>query len=156
MPESYTEQVQQAFCGVIENLAFMFGDPVSKDELPPSTGRYAEATIAFSGPSAGTLTLVAPASIAAELAVNLLGLDGHDDATDETAADAMGELLNVTAGQLLPTIAGPEAVYDLSAPKVRLDAGTECWTHMVDDEDTMAFIVEDYPILLGFHIGLQD
>ena len=152
MPELHAEQIRDVFCGVIENLAFMFGDPAQKDDLPQFADDCAVALIGFNGPSSGELRLVAPADIAVELAMNVLGLDSVDDASDETAIDALGELMNVTMGQLITAIAGTEPVFNLTPPQVELRGGADKWTAMLNDDQSVAFMIEDYPVLLKLTI----
>ena len=37
---------------------------------------------------------------------------------EPTQKDALGEIVNVICGNLLPSIAGPEPVFDISAPEI--------------------------------------
>ena len=55
------------------------------------------------------------------LAANMLGL--AEPLTDAVQADALGEIVNVICGNLLPGIAGPEPIFDISAPQI-LDVNT--------------------------------
>lgn len=148
MPDSQTENIQDVFCNVIDNLAFMFGDPVAKEELPATVEDCTEAAIGFSGPSSGRLVLAAPQHIAVELAMNLLGLEADDEPSEETAVDALGELMNVTLGQLITTLCGTEAVFDLTVPEVTLRVDADRWAQMLHDDQSVGFIVETYPVLL--------
>ena len=146
MPDT-TEPVRHVFLEVLENLGFMFGDPVEKDELPSEVEGCLRAQISYQGPTRGRLTLLVPQSVAGELAANLLGLDADDDGAQANAADALGELMNVTLGQLLTAMAGNEAVFDLSPPVVA-EADAASWKQMRDDEQALAFLVEDRPAML--------
>ena len=152
MPESHADQLNNVFCGVMENLAFMFGDLTPKEELPDSLASCAEAHIRFDGPTRGSLVLMAPASIASELAMNVLGLDSDDGTDEETAADALAELMNVTLGQLLTAIHGDEPVYNLTVPEVNMEAGADAWRDMIEAADSVAFIVDEHPILLRLSV----
>ena len=147
MPEPTTEPVRHVFLEVLENLGFMFGDPVDMDEVPADVEGCLEATVSYRGPTRGRLTLLAPRAIAGELAANLLGLDADDVGAQENAIDALGELMNVTLGQLLTAMSGEEAVFDLSPPAVA-DSDAARWRQMRDDPRTLAFLVEDRPAML--------
>ncbi|MCP3981442.1 MAG: chemotaxis protein CheX [bacterium] len=146
MPDCTHEQLRQVFCDVLETLAFMFGESSDRTEVPQQVPSCIEASIRFAGPSAGTLTMLAPSPVAGELAANLLGLDAvcHED---ELARDAIGELMNVTMGHLLTTIAGEAPVFDLSPPQVAA-ASPDRWPQIAESPQTVALIVEDNPVLL--------
>ena len=52
-----------------------------------------------------------------ELSANMLGVDDQD--TDrEQRLDALKETINILCGNLLPALAGKEAVFDIGAPKI--------------------------------------
>jgi CheY-specific phosphatase CheX len=53
-----------------------------------------------------------------DLAANMLGTE--DDPTDEVVLDALGEVTNVICGNVLPSLSGANAVFDLSAPEPAL------------------------------------
>ena len=58
-------------------------------------------------------------SIVPELASNMLGLDMADGpASPGQQEDALKELMNVICGNLLPEIAGCEAIFNVGAPEI--------------------------------------
>lgn len=114
-----------------------------------------EATVGFRGPSQGSLTMLTPRSVAGELAANVLGVDADDESAAEQARDALGELMNVTMGRLLTTLAGTDPVFDLSPPKVS-DASRERWQAFIQAAGTVAFLIDDRPVLLQFCNGSAD
>jgi len=102
----------------LETTAFMFvvgeDDPDATDLQDATT-----AAVPFSGPIAGTLLVSAEPSMLPELAGNMLGLCEDDDPpTRDHQLDAFKELANVICGNLLPCIAGREAVFDVGAPRM--------------------------------------
>ncbi len=101
-----------------ETTAFMF---VLEEEQggPPPQAEAAVAAVRFDGPLCGTLVVAAAAGMLPELAGNMLGL-AEDDAppSSEQQHDAFKELANVICGNLLPCIAGKEAVFDVEAPRL--------------------------------------
>jgi CheY-specific phosphatase CheX len=76
----------------------------------------ATVTVLFRGPSRGSILLQIYGNVLPALAANMLG----EEATPELQLqrDALGEVANVIAGNLIPTIAGTD-VYDLESPIVR-------------------------------------
>jgi CheY-specific phosphatase CheX len=103
---------------VFESLAFVLPafDPAEADAADP--GETVTARIEFSGAFDGTLTLTASAALLPEISVNMLGLDFGEAPSPEVQQDAFAELLNVICGNLLPELAGREAVFDVAAAEV--------------------------------------
>jgi CheY-specific phosphatase CheX len=112
--------LRQATEQTFEALAFMF--PSEPMQSPPEPTMAAE--VAFTGPQAGCLRLTIPRRLAAPLAGNMLGLE-DEQPTPEQQADALGEMANVICGNLLPALAGDDAVFDVLAPKVLDDKAAE-------------------------------
>jgi CheY-specific phosphatase CheX len=102
----------------LETTAFMFVMEEEPGGLPPQA-EAAVAAVPFDGPVCGTLVLAAAAEMLPELAGNMLGL-AEDDAppSSEQQHDAFKELANVICGNLLPRMAGREAVFDVEAPRL--------------------------------------
>ena len=146
-----SEALTEVFCSVLETLAFMFGDQVEKDELPPESDENLAVKIRFKGPNAGELTLIAPADICLELAANILGVDDSSELADAKAHDALKELVNVTCGQLLTTIFGEEPVFDLTVPEVQPIDGPG-WRELLTNEESVAFNVEENLVMLHLTI----
>lgn len=101
-----------------ESLAFMLAMP-PEDEAPLEGTVLT--VVEFSGPFAGCLVLGAVPELLTPLAGNMLGLVEEAPATAEEE-DALRELANVICGNLLPAIAGTEAVFRVHSP-VLLPAG---------------------------------
>lgn len=149
---NHREMLNEVFYNVLENLAFMFGESVENDSLDEMAHDAVEARMRFAGPFSGSLSLVMPRNMCQELAANVLGLDPEDEQADASGEDALKELLNVTCGQVLTSLAGQEPVFDLSVPLVEpLDESR--WQTLVADEDTAAFLIDEQPVLL--HLALD-
>jgi CheY-specific phosphatase CheX len=108
-----------AATSTFESLALLFA------EVPPS-GAQASAPlthavrVAFAGPCAGALDVAVSDDLAVALAANMLGLDPDAVRADAgVRQDAVGELANVVCGNVLPLVAGREAVFHLAAPVAR-------------------------------------
>lgn len=117
----YDEVLQAVTEETMMSLAFLFAMP---DEDAPSqpAGDCVLAEVDFSGPFSGTVFLRLPRAVLPELCANMLGLEPGDDLPAEQMRDAAGELLNVVCGNLLPKIAGSEAVFKVEAPTLADDA----------------------------------
>jgi hypothetical protein len=118
MDQQTNETLQQVAEEIFESLAFVLPAFDEEDvEATPAAQRYA-ASIAFSGPFQGTLHLRIPAPMLEEVSVNMLGLDFGEVAPMDQQHDAFRELCNVICGNLLPRIAGDEAVFDLAVAEI--------------------------------------
>jgi CheY-specific phosphatase CheX len=72
----------------------------------------------FEGPLRGRLELRVTADVACCVAENMLGLPIALDTDATLVRDALGEVANVVCGNVLPELAGRDAVFHLSAPYV--------------------------------------
>src|SRR5690349_11017779 len=70
----------------------------------------------FEGPLRGRLELHVTADVACCVAENMLGLPIALDADATLVRDALGEVANVVCGNVLPELAGRDAVFRLGAP----------------------------------------
>lgn len=111
--ETYSDTVRE----VLENMAFVFAEPLESDELDNDSGPFFEVSMGFTGPKKGTIGMVAPVSLCLEMGSNMLGDDELEDT--EPAADALKELLNIVCGQFLTKFYGQEPVFDLSVPVIK-------------------------------------
>lgn len=137
----------RVFNNIIEQLAFMFGEAVEKDELPAIDTDFIHALVSFKGEMYGTVELIVPEGMCAEIAANVLGMDPNDATAVERGMDSLKELLNVTCGNLLTEIAGYEPVFEMSAPFAN-KVGVEGWDLLLKDSDSIALNVDENPVLL--------
>lgn len=110
-----TSKLRQAAASTFEQLGFLYAD----DELSEAQAVLpvdAVARVGFTGPLAGVLEVRLAGDLLGELAGNMLGVDEPPE--QAVAMDAFGEVANVICGNVLPLIAGPEAVFNLNAPEV--------------------------------------
>ena len=141
--------MSEVFCDVLEKLAFMFGEPTPKEDLPETAAKYIDVGMTFSGPMEGALALAVPEEMCKEIAANVLGMELEDELVRNQAIDALKEVLNVTCGHVLTSIAGDEPVFDLSVPVAR-EIEAVAWEEFLGDSETLAFIVDDCPAALRF------
>ena len=113
-----------AATSTFESLALLLPDAEpSADQLAAGPLAWGVA-LAFDGPlgdaPGGTLIVRTTDDVARAVAANMLGLDAADD--PRLVQDALGELANVICGNVLPELAGREAVFHLAAPRPLGDA----------------------------------
>lgn len=100
----------------LEKLAFMFAYPEDDETLIPDELPLTARTT-FSGPFSGTLLMSFSETVLPELTANMLGVD-EEETSLEQQMDACRETLNVICGNLLPAIAGDQAVFSITMPEV--------------------------------------
>ncbi len=116
--EQLDQRLHTVAAETFEMLALMFLMPEEDadgfDQKPTKVVR-----VDFAGPFNGTLFLAVSESMLPELAGNMLGL--LDDGTGpslEQQHDALKELINVICGNVLPSLAGTEPVFQVCAPEL--------------------------------------
>lgn len=107
---------------VLGDLAFLISDDVPPT-LPENTP-WLSCTVRYLGPFKGELTCWATPDFSVQLCANLLGLDPRDPDSAKSANDALGELMNVIAGQAVTAWYGKKAVFNLSIPQIDPAAST--------------------------------
>jgi CheY-specific phosphatase CheX len=117
MTEQIREALSQVAIEMFEKLAFMFAFP-AEGEAGQQIEDMVSAGVVFSGPFSGQVTIHISTAVLPELAANMLGLDDEADVTLDQQYDALKESLNVVCGNLLPAIAGREAIFNMETPKV--------------------------------------
>jgi len=146
--EDVVDQLQLTFSNVLEQFALVYGAPAGSElpALSAEDGEVLQAHMTFSGRERGAMTLMAPFSLCREMAANALGVDVEDSRAGESAADVLGEVLNMTCG-LLVMAREPDRPTDLAPPAV-VAVGREEWHGVAADEGTVSFDVEGRPALL--------
>ena len=131
---------------VLEQLAFMFGKVVDKEEIFTENEKYLHVTMEFKGAQTGDVGIAISAWLGVVLASNILGIDEGEEVALDKSADALKELLNIVCGQLLTTVYGEEPVFDLTVPElVELDKVE--WMNLVDSPETIVMMVEGVPMV---------
>jgi hypothetical protein len=92
------EALAQTACEILEDAAFIFATPA--DSKAPDDGPFVIARLPILGDAPAALVLATPLSVGAEIAANLLGLEPGDPEAESKTADAVGEILNMMAGEL--------------------------------------------------------
>jgi CheY-specific phosphatase CheX len=119
MSEPLQESLVGATLHVLETSAFMSVWPWSEGDGDLPTPDIS-ASMTFSGPSTGQLTLRVASEVLPTLMLNMLGeYDGIAD-REEKSYDALKEVLNMICGNLLTTWHGDQPVFRLSTPTIEL------------------------------------
>ncbi len=140
---------QHSLKSVLEDFAFMFCEEVDPLEVDLPEGAFFKASITFRGPRAGALALFATIDFCRQVHANILGMDPEDDdASEASESDAIKELLNVTCGQFLEELSGPDALYDLGVPAIET-LSREQVREAAESLEMVCLIVEDHPVILS-------
>lgn len=151
MPADNNEMVSEVFCNVIEQVAFMFAEVARLQDLRLTDEAFVRASMSFDGQLRGRLDMAVPKESCATLAANVLGLEPDDEAVVAGAADSLKELLNVTCGHILTSLAGDRPVFDLSIPEVS-DLDAAALQTLLEAPGTVGFRVEESPVLLRLEV----
>jgi CheY-specific phosphatase CheX len=144
--------VRDVFGSVIERTAFMFGESVGKEDLPIAQTPYVQASMSFRGPQRGVLSIAMPRDACVQIAANVLGMEPEEPFVAQRATDSLKEILNVTCGHILTSLAGDAPVFDLSIPEVT-DLDEEAQAALRDDPHTQAFLADECPVLLRLTVN---
>lgn len=107
-----------ALTNVLETTAFLSPMPPEGEAAAPEMAQLASIDITAKG-LALSLELVAGKGFALTLAANLLGTGPDDPTAEQQANDSVKELMNVTAGTIIPSLPDfPAAGYEMSIPRV--------------------------------------
>jgi chemotaxis protein CheY-P-specific phosphatase CheC len=117
----FSQTLAREASDTLEKLAFLFAH-LEEDRTRFEDAEAVAARVDFSGPFNGSLLLLISSTILQELATNMLGIDEDDPVAEGEKHDAFKEALNVICGNLLPAIAGREAVFDIAAPQMAAPA----------------------------------
>ena len=129
---TYDEQLYRVAAETMESLALMFLVP-EEDATVFGIMPDRVARVDFAGPFDGSLTITFSDELMIELAGNMLGAIDVSEVSAEQQDDALKELLNVICGNLLPQVAGNEAVFKVCSPRILTNAGEDSEHEEVGD-----------------------
>ena len=143
--------INDAFCNVMETMAFMFGDPVTKEEIKDYPSDCIQAVMSFYGHKSGLMTVIVPTEMCVEISANTLGKDYNEALKIVRATDAVKELLNITCGKILTDLYGTEPVFNLTPPEVNFP-DESIWEDIKKDSDSLFFLVDNLLTGLQFKV----
>jgi len=143
--------VNSVFLEVVEQLAFMFGDPCEVEEITTHQGDWVRATIEFSGDKKGAIALTDPSELCAEISANILGLEPDDIGDEVLARDSFKEMLNVVCGHIVPALQGEEYDFDLGLPHLE-EISSEQANALADAQGSTCFDLDCSPVILGLEV----
>jgi CheY-specific phosphatase CheX len=119
MQQPATTSLFQAATSTFESLALLFPEPCSVEgaEFIPLAAAF---SVTYHGDQHGRVVVGVTTGVLPALAENMLGAAAAPD--PQLQRDALGELVNVVTGNVLPMVHGATAVFRLDAP---LAAGDE-------------------------------
>jgi hypothetical protein len=151
MQSETRDKISSTFLEVVEQLTFMFGMPIPREELPPLEGDAYRTAMTFQGDVSGQLSMVVPVDMTAEIAGNILGLDPEDVHPGVMLTDALKEVLNVVCGHVIMALAGHGANFKLETPSLdKVEA--EEWRELLVNDHHCGFLLEESPVLLGLRL----
>jgi len=139
------EKLRQTTASILENAAFIF---IDDDDTIVSCDKFSftGVTISFTGPSSGRMNLWMVKETIDVIARNLLGMDDDEDVSPIQRYDALKEILNMIAGNLLTSLFDEKLIFNLDVPYL-LDQSI---TPDFADENTIILCSEMIPIILSF------
>ena len=113
MLQPATTSLFQAATSTFESLALLFPEPCSTDgaEFLPLEASFC---VTYHGAGEGRVVVGVTAGVLPALAENMLGSAAAPNT--QLQRDALGELVNVVTGNVLPMVNGATAVFRLDAP----------------------------------------
>ncbi len=128
---------------VFEEAAFALVDePDETPEPVADAGPVLSAAVEFSGQFSGKLAISAPEEFVKILATNMLGVDEDDPDAQQKCGDALGEILNMVCGNLLPAIAGTEPEFRITEPR---ELAAEKFRQLIEEHETgLATVIKMY------------
>lgn len=147
--------IGEVFASVLQNLAFMFVEPVEKETLQDTDSpqdlpdKFVKATMAFTGAKNGRVNLMVPEELAKELAANIIGKEIDKNISQKHLQDALKEVLNVTCGNLLSAVVGTQQVFDAASPALT-EHDQAGWSAFLAEAESIPFMIEDWPAVLQF------
>jgi hypothetical protein len=147
MQNEQREKLKKVCSDVFEQLAFMFGEVIEKDEVESDAEEFLRASMTFSGNRSGSIEIIIPRELSPHIAANILGADENERQDALSYEDALKELLNTICGRMLTALFGEEAVFNLHVPETHL-LSIRQWNELLEEKDFIAFDIDDNPVLV--------
>jgi len=136
----------KAATDVLKRFAFTFAEETPVEDLPAIDSDCVVASIRFTGPQNGNLTLVAPSDFCIEVYHSILGMD-TDETTDINPSDALTELLNIVCGEFLDLLAGSKPVFQLGIPESHIE-DRHAWQSLLTPP-AIGLMTDEHPLVIS-------
>jgi hypothetical protein len=113
MSESLTVPLADAAIETFERLAYCFAEQGLSGDIP-DVEVDAVVGVTFHGPARGGVVLQLSGNVLGPMTANMLGVP--DEPSHSQQLDALGEVVNIICGNILPRVAGNAAVFALGVP----------------------------------------
>ena len=132
MTDITTDRLAEMVTDALERTCFMVSDPSEPGSIAEQGYELSHcAKIAYSGPAAGFVYVVASDGFLEELASSLLGCEPEDIDLDVEGRDAVKELANIMGGSITLELGGDDCEYRLGLPEetapAEYSSGNECY-----------------------------
>lgn len=146
--DTVKNDIKRTCVRLLEEWAMMLVDEVPEDTQPfHSETKFFETEIDFHGVFNGKFTIITQDEFALKLVENVIG----DESSDEVKKDALCEMANVFAGNLLTTAFGTDLVFDLSSPQCT-EKGPEAFDDVTNSSTVFTYLGDDAPVTISFKI----
>ncbi len=115
MSNTLDNELCKAAARTFEEIGF-FCPTLKLDEQQSNAPLEAVVSVKFEGPFCGRLELRLYGNLLPTVVANMLGEDETQSECQQH--DALGEIANIVCGNLLPTVAGSRAVFNLGTPQL--------------------------------------
>lgn len=129
----------------LERTAFMMADQSPIDPAVLASTNHI-ATIRYSGPSSGTVTLRTTDGFLRGLAANLLGNEPEEIDLATCGDDAIRELTNIMGGSVILELGGRDCTYSLGLPQIALSSSSPAAI-----DRTCALDCEGHPLFITWN-----
>ena len=152
MNRMFDEELYRVAAETIESLALMFL-MTEEDACVLDPEDVTVAHVDFTGPFNGSLALSVTEELLPELAANMLGRPGEQDVPVEDQEDALKELANVICGNILPVVAGTEAVFNVCGPQIAGEDEDASVREGYAPAASTEFFIEGGIVSVSFHVS---
>ncbi len=148
MGHKYKDTINEIISDVFSSTAFIFPEPADlSDGIDLDKQDMIAAELVYKGHREGILTLIVPLDLCTELSDNMLGEEVTENEDMENKLDAIKEMLNIIAGQLLTQLHGDEAVFNLTELIARKLYQNDIF-ELIENQDYVCSIADENIIIL--------
>lgn len=145
--DSVKNEIKKTCVRLLEDWALMLVDETSSEgALFNEKTKFYETEIDFHGSFNGMFTIITQDDFVCKLVDNIIG----EQADDEVKADALCEMANVFAGNLLTAAFGCDLVFDLGSPRCiereKIDISN------FQNNSSCSLLGDDAPVTIAFKI----